>query len=62
VLDDIEDAAEAAEELVGRGRDAWDEDRLLLLAGEAVIGRTRFIPSARRRRRSLNTFIATRCR
>jgi uncharacterized protein with HEPN domain len=39
VLDDIEDAAGAAEELVGRGRAAWDEDRLLRLAGEAVIGR-----------------------
>ena len=38
-LDDIEDVAEAAEDLVGRGRDAWDEDRLLRLAGEAVIGR-----------------------
>lgn len=39
VLDDIEDAAEAAAELVRRGRSAWDEDRLLRLAGEAVIGR-----------------------
>jgi len=39
ILDDIEDAAAAAEELVGRGRDAWDHDRLLGLAGEAVIGR-----------------------
>ena len=38
-LDDIEDVAEAAEDLVGRGRNAWDEDRLLRLAGEAVIGR-----------------------
>jgi len=39
VLDEIEDAAGAAAELVGRGREAWDEDRLLRLAGEAVIGR-----------------------
>ena len=39
VLPDIEDAAEAARELIGRGRDAWDGDRLLRLAGEAVIGR-----------------------
>ena len=39
VLDDIEDAAGAAAELVGRGKGAWDEDRLLRLAGEAVIGR-----------------------
>lgn len=39
VLDDIEDAAEAAAELAGRGRESWDEDRLLRLAGEAVIGR-----------------------
>ena len=39
VLADIEEAAEAALELVGRGRAAWDEDRLLRLAGEAVIGR-----------------------
>lgn len=39
VLADIEEAAEAAHELVGRGKDAWDGDRLLRLAGEAVIGR-----------------------
>ncbi len=39
VLADIEEAAEAARELVGRGKDAWDGDRLLRLAGEAVIGR-----------------------
>jgi len=39
VLADIEEAAEAALELIGRGRDAWDHDRLLRLAGEAVIGR-----------------------
>lgn len=39
VLSDIEEAAEAALELVGRGREAWEGDRLLRLAGEAVIGR-----------------------
>jgi uncharacterized protein with HEPN domain len=39
VLDDIEEAAGAAYELVQRGRAAWDGDRLLRLAGEAVIGR-----------------------
>ena len=39
VLADVEDAAEAARELIGRGKDAWNDDRLLRLAGEAVIGR-----------------------
>ena len=39
VLADIEEAAEAARELIGRGKDAWEDDRLLRLAGEAVIGR-----------------------
>jgi len=39
VVTDIEDGAAAARELVGRGRAAWDGDRLLRLAGEAVIGR-----------------------
>lgn len=39
ILADIEEAAEAAQDLIGRGRDAWDGDRLLRLAGEAVIGR-----------------------
>ena len=39
VLADIEEAAEAARELIGRGKDAWEADRLLRLAGEAVIGR-----------------------
>ena len=28
-----------AAELVARGKSAWDEDRLLRLAGEAIIGR-----------------------
>ncbi len=36
---DLLDAAAAAVEIVARGRDAWDEDRLLRLAGEAAIGR-----------------------
>lgn len=39
VLADIEDAGEAAKEIVARGRSAWSSDRLLRLAGEAVIGR-----------------------
>lgn len=39
VLADIDDAAAAAVELVARGKSAWDEDRLLRLAGEAIIGR-----------------------
>jgi uncharacterized protein with HEPN domain len=39
VLDDLLDAASAAAEIVARGRDAWDQDRLLRLAGEAVISR-----------------------
>jgi uncharacterized protein with HEPN domain len=39
VLADIEDAGEAALELIARGKLAWDSDRLLRLAGEAVIGR-----------------------
>ncbi len=39
VVADIELAAEAAAELIARGKSAWDEDRLLRLAGEAVIGR-----------------------
>jgi len=39
VLDDIEDAADAAAQIIGRGREAWEEDRLLRLAGEAVVGR-----------------------
>jgi len=39
VLADIEEAGEAAREIVERGREAWDGDFLLRLAGEAVIGR-----------------------
>ncbi len=39
VLADIDDAAKAVAELLDRGKDAWDQDRLLRLAGEALIGR-----------------------
>lgn len=39
LLADIEDASAAAAEIVARGKKAWDADRLLRLAGEAVIGR-----------------------
>lgn len=39
VFADIDDAAAAAAELVARGRATWDKDRLLRLAGEAIIGR-----------------------
>ena len=39
IFADIDDAATAAAELVARGKAAWDKDRLLRLAGEAIIGR-----------------------
>lgn len=39
ILADIDDAAAAASELVGRGKAAWEDDRILRLAGEAIIGR-----------------------
>lgn len=39
IIPDIEQAGEAAAELISRGRTAWDGDILLRLAGEAVIGR-----------------------
>ncbi|MBI4259586.1 MAG: DUF86 domain-containing protein [Actinobacteria bacterium] len=39
ILADIEEAGEAALELVARGRGAWREDRLLRMAGEAIVGR-----------------------
>jgi len=39
VLADIEEAAQAASDIMERGKDAWDNDHLLRLAGEAVIGR-----------------------
>lgn len=39
VVDDLLDAADAAAEIVARGREAWDGDRLFRLAGEAIISR-----------------------
>jgi uncharacterized protein with HEPN domain len=39
IVGDMLDTASAATEIVARGRDAWDRDRLLRLAGEAVINR-----------------------
>lgn len=39
VLADLLDAAEAAADLVARGRSTYDEDRLLRLAAEAIVGR-----------------------
>jgi uncharacterized protein with HEPN domain len=39
LIGDLLDACEAAQELVGRGRHAYDSDRLLRLAAEAIIGR-----------------------
>lgn len=39
IVADLLDAVQAARELIGRGRDSYDSDRLLRLAGEAVIGR-----------------------
>jgi uncharacterized protein with HEPN domain len=39
IFGDIEEAVDAAREIVTRGKDAWNGDRLLRLAGEAVIGR-----------------------
>jgi uncharacterized protein with HEPN domain len=39
IVADLLDAATAAAEIVARGRNAGDEDRLLRLAGEAVISR-----------------------
>ncbi|HUP16047.1 MAG TPA: hypothetical protein VM848_08370 [Acidimicrobiia bacterium] len=39
IVADLLDAVGAARELIGRGRDSYDSDRLLRLAGEAVIGR-----------------------
>jgi uncharacterized protein with HEPN domain len=39
VLADVEEAAGAAAEIIARGKAAWDRDRLLRLAGEAIIGR-----------------------
>ncbi len=39
VLADLLDSSDAGAELVARGRTAFDQDRLLRLAGEAVVGR-----------------------
>ena len=39
LVDDLLDACSAAAEIVARGKTAWDQDRLLRLAGEAVINR-----------------------
>lgn len=39
IIGDLLDAATAAAEIVARGQDAWEHDRLLRLAGEAVINR-----------------------
>jgi uncharacterized protein with HEPN domain len=39
IVGDLLDAADAAAEIVARGKDAWQRDRLLRLAGEAVISR-----------------------
>jgi len=42
IIADILDAAGASAEIVSRGKDAWSEDRILRLAGEAVINRIGF--------------------
>jgi uncharacterized protein with HEPN domain len=39
LLADLAEAADAAAELVGFGKERWDTERPLRLAGEAVIGR-----------------------
>jgi len=39
IVANINEAGEAAAELIARGRTAWNSDVLLRLAGEAVIGR-----------------------
>ena len=39
IMADIEQAGKAAADLIGRGKEEWDADFLLRLAGEAVIGR-----------------------
>ena len=38
LLADLDEAADAAAELVGLGKERWDTERPLRLAGEAVIG------------------------
>ena len=39
LLADIDEAIDAAAELVGYGQDRWETERPLRLAGEAIIGR-----------------------
>lgn len=39
VIGDLLDACGAATDIVARGKAAWDQDRVLRLAGEAVINR-----------------------
>ena len=39
LLEDLAEAIDAAEELVAQGKDRWDAERPLRLAGEAVVGR-----------------------
>jgi uncharacterized protein with HEPN domain len=39
IVADLLDAVEATNELVQRGRNAYESDRMLRLAGEALIGR-----------------------
>lgn len=39
VVGDLQEAVRAGAELVGRGRSAWDADRVHRLAGEAIISR-----------------------
>jgi hypothetical protein len=39
LLADLAEATDAAAELVGLGKERWDAERPLRLAGEAVIGR-----------------------
>lgn len=39
LLADLDDALDAAAELVGAGEERWRAERLLRLAGEAIVGR-----------------------
>lgn len=39
LLVDLAEAVDAASELIGLGKDRWDAERPLRLAGEAVVGR-----------------------
>lgn len=39
IVADLLDAVQATSELVERGREAYESDRMLRLAGEALIGR-----------------------